>query len=321
MKHLLLSISLCGLTGLIAAQSLTPSVVATTGGSGTVAGASLDWTLGELVVPTLDDGAHELTQGFQQADPVRLRLRLAAALQGPYSSSTGLMLDALRAQATFPLTEPYTALGYVHVGGGAETIAATVLAVSGNDAIVDWVLLELRSAANSSVVLGSRSALLQRDGDVVETDGTGAVVFAQPPGLYHVAVRHRNHLGVMTALPLELLAGENILDLRLAGTATYGTEARKSISGTFPVEALWAGDVTFNGRLRYTGSGNDRDPILTRIGGSVPTAVVTGYWREDCNLDGSVKYTGGGNDRDVILLNIGGSVPTATRNAQLPELP
>jgi hypothetical protein len=31
-----------------------------------------------------------------------------------------------------------------------------------------------------------------------------------------------------------------------------------------------------------------------------------------------VKYTGGGNDRDPILLNIGGSVPTAVRNAQLP---
>ena len=36
---------------------------------------------------------------------------------------------------------------------------------------------------------------------------------------------------------------------------------------------------------------NDRDAILLRIGGSVATAIVTGYYPEDVNLDGEVKYT------------------------------
>jgi hypothetical protein len=31
-----------------------------------------------------------------------------------------------------------------------------------------------------------------------------------------------------------------------------------------------------------------------------------------------VQYVGTGNDRDPILVNIGGSVPTALRNEQLP---
>jgi hypothetical protein len=73
-----------------------------------------------------------------------------------------------------------------------------------------------------------------------------------------------------------------------------------------------------NGQLQYTGSGNDRDPILLAIGGSVPTNFITGYRIEDTNLDGVVKYTGSANDRDVILLNIGGTVPTSIRLQQLP---
>ena len=71
--------------------------------------------------------------------------------------------------------------------------------------------------------------------------------------------------------------------------------------------------------MKYAGGGNDRDPILTAIGGAVPTATITGQNRaEDVNLDGQVKYAGSANDRDIILQNIGGSVPTATRTQQLP---
>ncbi|MBK7945294.1 MAG: hypothetical protein IPJ85_08310 [Flavobacteriales bacterium] len=66
------------------------------------------------------------------------------------------------------------------------------------------------------------------------------------------------------------------------------------------------------------GDPNDRDPILSRIGGSVPTNTVNGYFVEDVDMNGSVRYTGDPNDRDPILVNIGGSVPTNVRMQQLP---
>jgi hypothetical protein len=81
---------------------------------------------------------------------------------------------------------------------------------------------------------------------------------------------------------------------------------------------LWSGNVMRDAMLKYTGASNDRDPILTAIGGSVPTNVVTGYALSDVNMDGSTKYTGSANDRDPILSNIGGSVPTNTLTEQLP---
>jgi hypothetical protein len=201
------------------------------------------------------------------------------------------------------------------VGNTTPATTAPVLAVAGANAIVDWVLVELRDAATPSIVLRSRTALVQRDGDIVSVDGTSPVSFDLPTGSYHVAVRHRNHLGVMTAAPLAMGVGTTVLDLTVAATPTWGTEARKTIGG---VRALWAGNVQRDDRLKYAGGSNDRDPILVRIGGTVPTSTATGYFPEDVNLNGQVKYAGSANDRDPVLVNVGGAVPTATRVEQLP---
>jgi hypothetical protein len=81
---------------------------------------------------------------------------------------------------------------------------------------------------------------------------------------------------------------------------------------------MWAGNATPDEKLSYAGQTNDRDPILSVVGGSLPTGTVVGYYLEDTNLSGVVKYTGAANDRDIILSNIGGTVPTATRQEQMP---
>lgn len=256
-------------------------------------------------------------QVYRIVDPTAVvRVAPKVLLEGPYNGTTLLMSDALRASGLLPLTEPYTAAGWPQVaGGGGETTSTTVLAGTGSNAIVDWVRVELRSAADPAVVVATRQGLVQRDGDVVAADGSASLPFTVGPGSYHVVVRHRNHLGVMTATPVPLSAAATTVDLRLPGTATFGTEARKTVGS---LRVLWAGNVQRDDRLKYTGSGNDRDPVLTAVGGSVPTATTTGYRREDVNMDGVVKYAGSANDRDPVLVNIGGVVPTATRIEQLP---
>ncbi|MBK9760643.1 MAG: hypothetical protein IPO90_11890 [Flavobacteriales bacterium] len=236
-------------------------------------------------------------------------------LDGPFVSGTGLMDDGLRTAGLIPLTDPYPALGYVHAGAPSPSTSTGALAITGNNAIVDHVLLELRASGNNTVVVASRTALVQRDGDVVDMDGTSAVTFAAPAASYFVAVGHRNHLTCMTASPVALSGTPTTVDFTTPTTLTYGTDARKAIGN---VRVLWAGDVTFNDQVKYTGAGNDRDPILVRIGGNVPTNTVNGYYTEDVNLDGVVKYIGAGNDRDPVLVTIGGNTPNAVRSAQLP---
>ncbi len=236
-------------------------------------------------------------------------------LDGPYDSGIQLMRDTLRSLAGFPLTEPYSALGLPPTAG-TGTISPAVLTVAGPDAIVDWVMVELRDAAVGDVVLVRRPALLQRDGDVVALGGAGPLLLPALPGPYHVAVRHRNHLGVMNALPVALSDLPTTVDLTLPATATFGAGARKPDGA---VMLLWAGDASSDGQLKYTGGGNDRDTILLAIGGNAPTATLNGQYRsEDVTMDGLVKYTGAANDRDCVLVNVGGTLPTATRDTQLP---
>lgn len=135
-------------------------------------------------------------------------------------------------------------------------------------------------------------------------------------GARFVAVRHRNHLGVMTATPVDLSTGAVVIDLTDPVTAVYGAEPLATMANGS--KALWTGDVNRDGFIRYTGTENDRDRILSLIGGVVPTATVPGYLSEDLDLDGIVRYTGTNNDRDLILQNIGGVVPTNMRMEQLP---
>ncbi|MBL7965326.1 MAG: M36 family metallopeptidase [Flavobacteriales bacterium] len=245
-----------------------------------------------------------------------VRLAVKLMLEGPYDPLLDRMRDDLRSGGLLPTQEPYTSLGFTQVGGGGETIVPGATATTGDNAIVDWVLVELRSTSSPSTIVDTRSALVQRDGDVVASDGVSPITLLAAAGSYHVAVRHRNHLGCMTASPLALTGTPLTVDLTLAGTTTYGTDARKLVNGRM---MLWAGNVVRDNALKYSGFDNDRDPILITIGGSVPTNTVPSvYSVGDVNLDGTVRYSGSANDRDPILVNIGGSVPTNTRLEQLP---
>ena len=243
---------------------------------------------------------------------------ISVLLEGAYDAGTGLMRDDLRAAGLIPLTEPYSALGYSFVnGGGGEVLDASLLTATGPSALVDWVVLELRSSADPATIVASRAGLVRRDGIIVTYFGSTFFSFAVPPSFYYVAVRHRNHLGCMTAAPVSLGPLPVGVDLRTSTTLAYGgPAARKTISS---VVALWAGDVTFNGHVKYTGSGNDRDPILTTVGSTTPNnTVVNTYSTRDVNLNGQVKYTGSANDRDPILVNVGSTSPNNIRVQQLP---
>ena len=252
-------------------------------------------------------------QNFTITAPEQVLVAGKVWLEGAFNGA--LMNDDLRSLGLIPTTEPYTALGFGQAGsGGGETCGTAVLATTGANAIVDWVRLELRSAATPGLVVATRQALLQRDGDIVDVNGSSPVAFNVPVGNYHVAVRHRNHLGCMTAASISLNGSSTAVNFTSPSTAMFGTEARQ-ITGD--QRLLWMGNARVDSKLSYTGAGNDRDPIILRIGGD-PTEVTQGYFTEDCTMDGKVKYTGAHNDRDPILLNVGGVMPTQIRQEQIP---
>ncbi|MEO8109671.1 MAG: hypothetical protein ABI594_06565 [Ginsengibacter sp.] len=259
-------------------------------------------------------------------------------LQGAYNSTTGVMSDALRtAPNLIPLSEPYSSPPYsasfTHVANaGGETVNATVFNSQSlpNDDIVDWVFLELRNNATSgNTVLQTRSALVQRDGDIVDIDGVSPVTFNNVASAnYTIAIRHRNHLGLSTDpstfTPLlgetksTALLSTNQVDFTTATDPNlYGTSAAYSIASDGK-NMLWGGNANFNTNVKYGGPSNDKDYILTILGGN-STATVNGYNQADINFNRAVKYGGPGNDKDFLLSTIFNGVSTSSRIESLPQ--
>ncbi|MEM9888339.1 MAG: PPC domain-containing protein [Bacteroidota bacterium] len=168
----------------------------------------------EIITTTLSAGTYFIMiDGFEDAEsnfsltlrcnrpPILVRTKMF--LEGAYDSNDAKMSDKLRPQLS--LSEPFTALGFNHIGGGGgESINPMILSTTGDDAIMDWVFVELRDSGDPDFVLATRSALLQRDGDIVDLDGDSPLEFPEIRDAYYVAVKMRNHLGVMTEMPVSL---------------------------------------------------------------------------------------------------------------------
>jgi hypothetical protein len=249
-------------------------------------------------------------------------VKLKAFLQGSYDRATGLMNDLLRSKGLIPTIEPFTNLStiagpppFVHTGkGGGEVIFdLAILDITGNNAIVDWVFLEIRNAVNPVQVLESRAALIQADGDIVDVDGVSPVYFPTLSGSsFHISIRHRNHLGMMTREPINFTnrAGTTpVVDFTNPATPTFGRNALKIDAATNKA-LMWGGNADANHYIVYQGSGialPDGDLIFFDVffdpGNTTHlfNFIRQGYYNGDTNMDGEEKYQGLKNDIDALI--------------------
>ena len=237
--------------------------------------------------------------------PTGLLVKVKAFLQGAYNPVSNLMSDKLRQQNRIPLVSPYSS--YTNFSHNEnESTTQSVLNRTGTNAIVDWVVVELRSVLNTKQIIESRAGLIQRDGDIVDVNGTDLLSFMSPSGSYHVTVRHRNHLGVMTYSPQNLVSGSTI-DFSNIALACYGTNATKIEDGK---RLLWAGNANVDSELIFQGINNDANEaffdVVTHPDNSTTEQnyIITGYYDSDFNLDGQVIYQGLGNDPNILFFNV-----------------
>ena len=191
-------------------------------------------------------------------------------LQGPYDATTNLMNDALRSASLIPTTSPY--------GDGAN-INSSVLSVTGNNAIVDWVFVELRDKTDITNVIATVPALLQRDGDVVGLDGVSSVAINVTADNYYVAIGHRNHISIATSATAAISSTVSSQDF--TNTASFiegGTLAVSEVATS--IFAMVAGDVNASGSVQTT----DINPIVLAIG-------AVNYNVHDVNMNGAVQTT------------------------------
>ena len=207
---------------------------------------------------------------FCIADARGIKLSIKAFLHAPYNNAQ--MDDALRSQYHLPLEEPFTNLGFTYyIGGGGQKVNADVFNQEGTLAIVDWIFVELRKKLEPTEVLYTRSALIRRDGQIV--DGSSPLSFRNAiPDDYYIAIKPSNHLSIVTTDTYSLNDNTTPLNFTNGSVSTWGIYAQYDTgNGIF---ALRKGDSNSDCQIKCNGASNDKNTILSVVGLLTPNNII-----------------------------------------------
>jgi|GEM_PF-1395435 len=221
-----------------------------------------------------------------------LKLSVRVFLEGALDPATGLMHTKLRQQNLIPIAQPYNVVPWNYTGLESVTTPSNFSA-----SMVDWVLVELRTGTPS--LTGSKTTTLVETvaGILLDTgyivDVTGAPLTFNQLSIgtnYHVLVRHRNHLDIISN---GTVTGANNMTYDFTTTNTaFGGMQLKPMGSYY---AMYAADYTIDAVIQITDySYWENEP-----------AILYTYHLADGNLDGTVQAT----DYDIWVPNMAKIAP------------
>ncbi|MFU8844227.1 MAG: GDSL-type esterase/lipase family protein [Bacteroidales bacterium] len=217
-------------------------------------------------------GEEKIAQKWRDAiiDYYCFNIDLVVYLEGAYD---GAGMDAGLTQL-IPLNQPFNSDPWNY--NGEESVDSIPAG------IVDWVLVELRDTlsvedADETTVIQRKACFLNSSGQVMNLDGSPLVRFTTKiKDSLFVVVRHRNHLPVISAVPLVKNLGTYSYDFSASVSAYGGINAQKDLgNGIF---GMIAGDMNGDGVI----------DSLDKTGIWDLEAGIFGYSHADLNFDGQV---------------------------------
>ncbi|MEZ5082092.1 MAG: hypothetical protein R2750_01360 [Bacteroidales bacterium] len=226
-------------------------------------------------------------------------IELTAWLEGPFNGTD--MNTNLTGQPEpvedFPLTQPYSTSPWNYYG------AENILSIPNAD-VVDWILIELRetaggaSSATSGSTIARKAGFILNNGSIVGLDGSSPIQMeAEIHNDLYIVVWHRNHIGVMSAIPLVEVNGVYSYDFTTSSEQAYGIDAQKELAPG--VWGLIAADGNADGFI------NNLD--ISTIW--APKAGDAGYNSGDFDLNAEVDN----KDKDDIW------APNEGKGSQVPD--
>jgi len=217
-----------------------------------------------------------------------LTVDLTAFLEGPYAY--GSMDTNLLQGGVIPLSQPFNTAPWNYAG--TESVS------SFPQYTVDWVLIEIRDAADaasatSATVIDRQAAFVNYTGAIVASDGSSNLVLTGPvtQNLF-VVIYHRNHLSVMSATALTESGGVYPYNFTTGETQAYGGANGHKEIGT-GIWGMFGGDTDANGTIEVA----DKTAWAGQAG-------TTGYKSGDLNMNIQVDNT---DKNDVFVGNSGSS--------------
>lgn len=200
-------------------------------------------------------------------------LILNAFLEGPF---TGPDMSTELNPSFIPNNQPYNNAPWNYTG--LEDIDGTP-----RDEVVDWVLVELRetvgeaSTANPDTKIAQQAGLILKDGSIISSNGITNMVFdlSITNNLYAI-IWHRNHLGIMSSIPLTMSGDIYSFDFTTPSGQAY-LNGQKNLVGD--IYGMFAGDADGNGEVHQ----DDIDNLWTIDTGE------QGYYGGDMNMNSQVN--------------------------------
>jgi hypothetical protein len=194
-------------------------------------------------------------------------------LEGAYNASNNYMRPTLRNANLVPKTQPYNVAPFNY--GGAESVPA-VRNLPPN--VVDWVIIEARNSTDTALIARC-AAFVRADGVLLNEWGNDNIHIPNlTSGNYFIAIKHRNHLPILSNNPIAL---PNATAFDFADAANIEGGATQAVAVASGVYAMPAGDATIKGTITFA----DYNAYKQYLG----TNNV--YNNADLNLDGNINAT------------------------------
>ncbi len=195
-------------------------------------------------------------------------LDICVQLEGAYDILSGSMNNNLEEMGVLPQTQSYNMVPWNYNGTEQNDI----------DDAVDWVLVSFRTGVEANTQVARTAGLLKTDGCIYFPDDE--VLPAGFDASVYIVVEHRNHIGIMSAQPVNIV--NNMLTFDFRTTQTYknaGSYGQKQLAnGTW---CMYTGNIDPD-EVGYDINGGDKSIWVNDNG------TFNEYLPSDLNQDGDV---------------------------------
>lgn len=204
---------------------------------------------------------------------------LKVMLEGPFNGTD--MNTALFDNVILPIDQPFNTGPWNY--DGLQTLTAPAEAE-----VVDWVYIQFRetdedaSTATEDKLLDHQAAIVLADGTIATPDGNPNIYFnGNIVDNLYIVIYSRNHLSVMSSIPLVEIFSAYSYDFTSDLTKAYSSDAdgHKLLGGG--IYGMFGGDSDGYGTVDI----DDKDLNWTTDAG------IGGYYNSDLNFDGQVDNT------------------------------
>ncbi len=207
---------------------------------------------------------------------VPVKVKAKTVLTGAYSSG-GMMSVTDEFRGRIRNEQPYNRTPWFYVGN--EVIS------SPPNNMVDWILIEVRSAADNYQILEQKAALLLENGNIVDiayldNPSIDGVYFNNitPNMNYYISIKHRNHMALLSgsAISLPNASSHNFMSLSgIFGSSSQLVDLGSGYYGMTPGDFDSDGTITVNDFNEYV----------------IQASIINQYVDGDLDLNDSVTVT------------------------------